>query len=960
MRMVKLVLLVLSIASVFSAVSYAEAPDRITGAIEPGQRVPLAKSHHPKAQAQFDEGPVEPSRALQVTMMFVPTAAQQQALNKLLAAQQDPKSASFHKWLTPEQYGERFGLSQSDLGKIKAWLEGQGFKVTYVARGRGYLSFDGNAAQVEGVFQTQIHYFNVNGKMHFANMTPPHIPAALSGIVGAFRGLHDFGPHSMLKEPAYTLTLGTNNYHFLAPGDIATIYDVNPLYQLSPAIDGTGQKVVVVGQSDVYAADLHLFRTDFGLTDISGCTMSSANAGVIAAGPCTSGNFEMVVPTDGSDPGVVSGDVSESSLDIQWVGSVARGAKIIFVTSSKGVDDSAGYAIDQQLAPVISYSYGLCEAFVTAAGINTYETMLQQATGEGISFFAAAGDSGAAECDGDYNGADPAVLGLSVSYPASSPEVTAVGGTEFDEGMGTGPYWGTTNGSSGGSAEKYIPEIAWNDSVPTDSLDATGGGQSNCAYGTSLTSVGGYAFEVCSAPPNGGFAKPSWQTALTPADGVRDVPDIAFSASNVNDVYIVCVPESEIGGTGSTSSCANGINSALTSFTHPSAYGGTSASTPVAAGMTVLLNQYLGASGLGTINQQLYTIYGNNPSPFPFHDVVAGTSTITGGTSDNIVPCTVGDPTFEPLALRCPSGGTMGYSAAVGYDLVSGLGSVDIDALAIAWGGTRSPSSVSVSPSLTKTYQTNTVTLTATVTPSTATGSVTFSYSNGGGSPVTLGTATVTSGVATYPTTMLPVGTNLITATYGGNGTLNSSSNTTTVTILQAFTLAANAGTYTVTPGQTATVNITVNTNQSGFTGNLTYTCTEQSTLTESTCTGPTSAVPYSQGVSFTITTTAATGALRRTFDRQQIFYAALFPGLVGIMFTFGSRKRALGGMRMLGLIMVMGFSTLWLGSCGGNNSSQSNPGTPPGNYTITINAESGSGQVPGATGSVQVTLNVQ
>jgi hypothetical protein len=67
-----------------------------------------------------------------------------------------------------------------------------------------------------------------------------------------------------------------------------------------------------------------------------------------------------------------------------------------------------------------------------------------------------------------------------------------------------------------------------------------------------------------------------------------------------------------------------------------------------------------------------------------------------------------------------------------------------------------------------------------------------------------------------------------------------------------------------------------------------------------------------------------------------------------------------LSGMRMLGLILVLGFSTLWLGSCGGTNSSQKNPGTTPGSYTITINANSGSGGVSGATGQATVTLNVQ
>jgi subtilase family serine protease len=954
MRIAKCALLAVLTASLFSALSYA-APDRIAGPIESTNTVELKGHVSPMARPEFDQGRVEPTRALQVTMLFIPTAAQQQAMSKLLAAQQDPKSEEYHKWLTPEQYGDRFGLSQGDLDKIRAWLEGQGFKVTYVARGRDYLSFDGVAAQVESVFKTEIHYYNVNGKMHFANATPPSIPVALSGIVGGFRGLHDFGPHSMLRKADYTLTIGSNTYHFLAPDDIATIYDITPLYQLSPAIDGTGQKVVVAGQSDVYLADLHNFRTLFGLSDITGCTTDSATHTIIQAGTCTSGNFEVVWP--GADPGVQAGDVSESDLDIEWVGSVARGTEIIFVTSpttSGGVDTSAAYAIDQQLAPVVSYSYGLCEAYVTAPNISTAEGVYQKAATEGISFFAAAGDSGAAECDGD-NGAYPAQLGLSVSYPASSPEVTGVGGTEFDEDLGTGPYWGATNGTDGGSAQKYIPEYAWNDSAALGTFDATGGGPSNCANGTGTTVEFGYAFELCDAPPNGGFAKPSWQSGITPADGVRDVPDIAFSASNVNDAYLACVPASELGGTGSTSSCANGIQSALTSYKYASAYGGTSASTPVAAGLTVLMNQYLGAGGLGTINQELYTvIYKNTPSVF--HDIVGGTSAITGDTSDNIVPCVNGDPTFEPAALRC-AGTTMGYSAGTGYDLVTGLGSVDIDALATAWAGTRTSSNTTVSFSATVTppYQSEQVTLTATVTPSTAAGNVTFSYTNGGGSPTTLGSVALSGGTAQLNTSALPVGTNTITATYNGNATYETSSNTTTVTVVQAFTLQSNAATYTVTPGQTATVNITVVTNGSGFSGNLTYTCSEPATLSPtSTCTGPKGAIPSSQGASFMITTTAPSGDLRRPFDRQRIFYAVLLPGLMGIMLTFGSRKRALGGMRMLGLIMVLGFSTLWLGSCGGNNSSQSNPGTPAGTYIINISATSGSGSAAGATGSAQ------
>ena len=226
--------------------------------------------------------------------------------------------------------------------------------------------------------------------------------------------------------------------------------------------------------------------------------------------------------------------------------SVARGATIIFVTSSAnsgGVDDSASWAIDQNppLAPVISYSYGLCEAFVTAPNIASAETTYQKAASEGISFFAASGDAAAATCDGD-NGSYPAQLGFSVSYPASSPNVTGVGGTEFDEGTGT--FWSGSNGSNGGSAFSYIPESAWNDSALSfvNNLDGSGGGADNCAFGTGVTRVSGFDFEICTAPPNGGFPKPSWQSGVTPNDSVRDVPDIAFSACDVSTIHTSSAP----------------------------------------------------------------------------------------------------------------------------------------------------------------------------------------------------------------------------------------------------------------------------------------------------------------------------------------------------------------------------------------------------------------------------------
>jgi len=1072
----------LVLAVPFSTLSYAVTPDRIAGAVDSSNVVELRGHVSPWAQSQFDQGPVAPSRAMRVTMLFAPSGEQQQALDKLLAQQQDSTSPNFHKWLTSDQFGQQFGLSQGDLDKISAWLRSQGLKITYVAHGREFLSFEGNARQVQSVFRTELHNYNVNGKMHFANVTPPQIPAALSGIIGGFRGLHDFFPRPHIRpRPAFTVS--GQNTHFLSPGDIATIYDMNPLYKATVPIDGTGQTVVIAGQSDVYLADLNFFRSAFGLSSINGCTTNSS--GVITA--CNTSNFQMVIPSTGSDPGLSTGNLAESDLDIETMSGVARGAQIIFVTSSNGVDDSASWAIDQNppLAPVISYSYGLCEAFVTAPSIAAAETVYKQASAEGISFFASSGDAAAATCDGD-NGTYPAQLGLSVSYPASSPEVTGVGGTEFNEGNNSSVYWGTSNGTDGASVlpngpqNGYIPELAWNDSALAVNLDGTGGGPSNCAFGSGTTTVSSFLFELCNAPPNGGFPKPTWQGgSITPADGVRDVPDISFSASNANDLYIVCAPQSEIvqGSTSSTSTCAVSVTDAIN--TYGSVLGGTSGSAPVAAGMTVLLNQFLGANGLGNINPQLYTLYGTNPTVF--HDIGTGTSsTGTGGTSDNLVPCSGTTPSFEPSALRCPaplnSQGTFGYSVAGGhhYNLVTGLGSVDVNALFNAWSGPRNPSTVSISASAPQINVGQNITFKATVSPTSGTGTVSFSTVNNSNTTV-LGTAVVnlpypptTMGTATFSTTNLPGGSNSVTATYLGDASTTQSvsiatvvnviapdftlaSNPTTATVVaghnssaitvtitpvngysqattlscvtpptgascnfapnpmpagtttstltiatnasmatgaapqfnisatnggsvthtspftltvnttdQSYTLTPGATSYQVTPGGTvngasATVTLTGTNGFSITNSPVSYTCSEPATLTESTC----NITPNATGATFVITTTAPSLARVQPAGRStRIFYAAMMPGLLGIMFIAGSRKRSQHAVRVLGLIFMLGVSTIWMASCSGSNGGSKNPGTPAGTYTITVNATT-NGTNP-LTAQTTLTLQVQ
>jgi len=703
------------------------ATDRISGAIVPTERIRLTAGVPMRAQPQFDRGAVDPLLKLSyMTLLTVPSPSQSKALDQLLAQQQDPQSSLYHKWLTPAQYAERFGLSPNDIRKITLWLQSEGFTVLDVARARNFVVFSGTAAQAESAFLTPIHTFDVEGERHFSNTTSPSVPAALSGIVTGIRGLSNFRPKSRAihAKPGYTLPVSGGNAYHLAPGDIATIYDIGPLY--SASVDGTGQTLAVMGQTDVYFADLDDFRNYFGLPRF---TCSENSSDIITA--CSTTNFKYVLVN--GDPGIPStGDLAEADIDIEWSGAVASNAQIIYVNApdpnSGLVWDAWYYAVDHDVSPVITMSYGLCEiseaeyASSGGSGEGTFaadEAELKQANSKGITFMNASGDKGAAECDQtDYS-----VNGYAVSYPASSPEVTGVGGTLIPYENYTSTYWSTDNGATGGSATQYIPEEAWNDAqewseyctaVPSDStctsnpglsswataqesyvgLFASGGGLSNC-----VTETG----DVCSTPPNGGFPRPSWQANLNipgQSAAVRFSPDVSLLASTDFPGYVVCTPIGEVQQNNDTTSvCASGIANALNNY-NP-VYGGTSISTPIFAGIVTLINQYLvnngiqNTPGLGNINPHLYQMAVSNPAAF--HKITTGS---------NGAYCQPDTPGNQPSALDCPSSGFLGFDASnydstTGYNLVTGLGSIDANALATNWSGSSSTSGYSVSASST-------------------------------------------------------------------------------------------------------------------------------------------------------------------------------------------------------------------------------------------------------------------
>lgn len=457
----------------------AAPADRIR-AIDNRQTVTLKQHIHPAANAVNDRGAVDPSTMMDHMILMVKLSAGQQAgLDQLLMDQQNPSSPNYHKWLTPEEFGNRFGLSAGDHSKVAAWLAREGFTVNETGRGRNWVAFSGTAGQVSSSFHTEIHYFEMNGERHYANISDPEIPAGLADVVGGIQALNDFKPmrsHPKLK-PAYTTSTGT---HYLTPQDYATIYNLNGLYNIG--YDGSGQAIAVVEQGVMSLDDYHMFRSTFGLP----------------------ANDPTIIPY--SSPSLTID--GEGTLDVEWAGAVAPRAQMYYVYGPNAFS-SMLYSVNYDLAPIISISYYYCEG---NASPPYYQSILQQANAEGITVLSASGDGGGAGC---YDQFTPfASHGPLLGFPAAVPEVTAVGGTMFVEG--TGSYWTSTNTDNFGSALSYIPEAVWNESQPGVEIAASTGGPSTI------------------------YPKPLWQNGPgVPNDNARDVPDLALTAAGHDPYYIV-------------------------------------------------------------------------------------------------------------------------------------------------------------------------------------------------------------------------------------------------------------------------------------------------------------------------------------------------------------------------------------------------------------------------------------
>jgi subtilase family serine protease len=780
----------------------AQSPlPRIHNEVNSSATTVVRGSQHPLALPQYDAGRMPSGTRMNgVTLYFSRSAAQQAALNALLAAQQDPSSPQYHKWLTPEQFGAQFGMAQSDIEKVKAWLEQQGFAVGSVMRSATGIRFSGTVGQVEAAFGTEMHYYTVGGEKHFAPATALSVPSALADVVAGVRNLDDFRPKAQHIPVRKNFTSGTSGNNYFAPPDIVTAYDMQTLYNAS--VNGAGETIAIMGQSFINISDIEAFQS--------------------AAGLAKKDPQLVLVPGSGNDGVFSPGDESESDLDLEWSSSMAPGANVIFVYTGSdtnfGVYDSAQYAIDNNVGNIISLSYSTCETQLDSSTLTSLENMFSQAAAQGQTVMAASGDAGSTACYGDTSLSTAQQEAIVVNYPASSAYVTGVGGTEApaadytgggSAGANTSTYWNSNGSDMVSSLIKYIPEIVWNDSptsgcpAATNCLSATGGGKSTLV------------------------AQPSWQTTYfsttgesNPDSSHRLVPDIAFYSSPGAPGYLYCTSDQSAWDTadGQVGSCTSGFRDGTSNLL--TVAGGTSFATPIFAGMVALLNQQGNyVTGSGEINKELYTLAANSATyAAVFHDVTSGNN-------------------FCNTPSNCAGTGSgTGYSATTGYDMVTGLGSFDVAKLAAIWPMSTNMlagSKVSVQPANSSvaagTDDIVTITVTGQTGSTVPTGTVTLQIDGGpnfGGSTVTNQTLN-SSGQLTYTANFSTAGTHQVVAQYSGDAAFATSTGVGVIVVTGgsgtgSFTVASAPSTLTIAQGSTGTTTLTV-TPANGYTGTVAF-----------------------------------------------------------------------------------------------------------------------------------------
>jgi trimeric autotransporter adhesin len=814
--------------STASLAQSATASPRITSEIQESSLTRLTGSVPLLAKAQYDRGEAAASTQLtHMRLVLTRTAEQDAALDTYLSQLQDKSSPNYHKWLTPTQFGELYGPASSDLSALVAWLESHGLKVEAISPGRTNISFAGTVGQVEGAFHTPIHSFAFGGQQFLSNTADPQIPTAITSVVKGIAHLSTFkarplgvrgrpgmsDPDSGVLAPIQstsalasspraqeTVTSSSKYYLYMVPGDAATIYNTpnttfNANYTSGTSYTGSGVTIGIGGDAAIITTPVVNFRSLF-LGDSTAPTIT---------------NVDGVTSTT---------DADEAYLDIEISGGIAPGAKVHYYPSSdlySGIDQ----AINENIVDIFSLSFGACELGYTTSDNLQIQSWWKQAAAQGIAVTVSSGDNGSAACD-DPSSETKAEYGLQVNGLGSTAYNISVGGTDFALSQSNFTTYAATSDSSTTyyrTAKSYIPETTWNDStsvnttlslnVPYTSTSANiyagSGGKSNCATNTNTASTLG----SCTT----GWTKPSWQRGTgVPSDSVRDLPDISLMSGDGANyaAWLVCTNDTS---NGTTANCAT-TNGSFYFY----GFGGTSTASPAFAGVLALVQQSQGGGRLGQAAANLYNLYNNSSSASSiFHDITTGNISVPCDSTSTYGDCSKNTAGNYYLT---------GYDTSAGYDLATGLGSVNVANLIANWssGLGSNSATVTVTSASTAITTSNSLNVTVTVTGTAGTPSGSIVLSGGG---YTSSSISLNSGAATFTIAAgaLATGSDTLTATYSGDGLYSTAYGVTTVAVTTA-SLTATTTTVAASPTSTTygtSVALTATVSPSAATGTVTF-----------------------------------------------------------------------------------------------------------------------------------------
>jgi hypothetical protein len=874
----------------------------VTRPVDETSLVTLQGNTRAAAQVQANErGVVADDFPLKHMLLQLKRSPEQEAaLGKLMDQLHTPGNANYHHWLSEEEWDSKFGVNQRDVQTVVAWLQSHGFTVSGVLPDGMMIDFSGNASMVREAFHTEIHNVELpNGEKHFSNVTDPMIPAALADVVVGPTALNNFKPHSLRASKSHASIDATgkvhanysfptsdgHEYYAITPGDAQTIYNIKPL--LEENVTGAGQTIGLVEDGDAYdidsngtSSDWKTFVSTFGLTKYGGTQTTVHPSGPIY---CTA-------PGDTSN-----GDDVEVALDIEYASATAPGANVVVESCQDSYTGFGGLIAIENLVsaatittPVLSLSYGECEAANGAANNAAFSYAYQHGAARGISIFVSSGDESSRSCDAH---AQVSIYGIATSGYATTPYNVAVGGTDFSDVYSNtaNNYWSATNNTDYSSAKDYVPEIPWNNSCASQLIStkegfptsygagsfcnsaagaandgqgdyyfitqaSASGGPSNCFSGTAETSA---SDGTCAGQP-----KPSWQKVNgNPADGVRDIPDVSlFASSGIWSHYFVL--------------CAANPNEVYTDGTAPctgppstwAGEGGTSGASPMMAGIQTLINQYTNQSA-GNPNYMYYKIaaaqyapgtkssctISNETNSCAFHDVTLGdintpcSSLVTETGQDlGLFDCygLTPDPNLPsnfPIGVGSISNTkfTKSYTTSTGWDFATGIGSVNALNLAKAFKA-ASPGGASV---------------VATVAVSGDTSSYVFGHG-----PASINYTITVTGNSTYPTGTVTLANG---GTVIGTATLQTSAGCSTGgSCTESATIPYAPGTLAVGKYTVVATYSTTNENYSPASGNTALTVVQAGSVATTTTlvATPSTLTAGTANISLTATVTSASG----------------------------------------------------------------------------------------------------